>query len=144
LTSEPIVAMRRLLNYRTILFAPAALMLLFAAGCSTATASGVWDSPDLVGTVADVTGDASERRVLVHDVVMPASGYSAIDLFLSWPGGVGNAQVYFLQRDGRILRGTDLQIQPGSRLRAWTSGLERRSMPPQWDAVRVLVEPPVS
>jgi hypothetical protein len=137
--------MRRLLNYKAILAAPAVLALLLAvSGCSTATASGVWDGPDLVGTVADVTGDESERRVLVHDVVVPASGYSAIDLFLTWPAGAGTAQVYFLQKDGSIVRGTDRHIQPGSRLRAWTSGLERRSLPPQWDAVRVLVEPPVS
>jgi hypothetical protein len=76
--------------------------------------------------------------VLVASLEMPASGYGeGIELFVRWPGRT--APVYVRSPDGTLRPGSLADITVGTQVVAWNTGVERRSLPPQWDAARVVV-----
>lgn len=106
------------------------------AGCTAGTAPPEGE-PDLIGTVARVRIESRPATVLVTDVRVPTTGYEA-GVWLD----VGGASIFVRRLGGRLARAAPAAVVPGAGLRAWSTGVERRSLPPQWTATRVEVTPP--
>ena len=125
---------------RTALIAIAALV--GTGGCAGSTgpsgvavlAGGQVENPHLVGRVAEVGWSHREQTVLVRDVRVPATGYEA-GIALD----VGSAPIFVRRADGSLVRGALSDVKAGAELRAWSTGIELRSLPPQWSATRVEV-----
>ena len=123
--------------------APYGLALALAAvgGCAARGTAPPAGEPDLVGTVAATAVERPPAAgpvtdVLVTDVVVPASGYDAgVRLHLH------DARVVVRRPGGRLERASRAAVVPGAALRAWTTGVELRSLPPQWTATYVEVTP---
>jgi len=121
---------------RAVLGALAALLAV--SGCrGVAVPDEPESGPDLDGIVGPVGTPERPQRVHVVDVAVPERGYDAgviLDL--------GSAPIFVRQADGTLARGELSDVRPGVRLRAWSTGVELRSLPPQWSATRVEVVRP--
>lgn len=114
------------------------LLLFGAAGVAAACArpSAPARPPDLVGVVAEVGPLGRPATVRVGDVRVPAAGYEAgvaLDL--------GRAPIFVRRPGGALARGGPADVAVGAAVRAWSTGVERRSRPPQWDATWIEVTP---
>ena len=109
--------------------------MTFALSCRSGLSTG--DAPALVGVVASMTAANGDTSVMVNDLEIPTAGYSEIVLRLK--GANWSATVVTVGQDGSEVAGTIADIKPGQRLEAWTTGIEDRSLPVQWTAVRVRV-----
>ena len=107
-----------------------------AAGCAGGSAPPAGE-PDLVGTVAGTAVATRPATVVVTDVRVPAAGYDA-GVWLD----VGGARVVVRRPGGGLEPASRAALVPGAALRAWSTGVERRSLPPQWTATYVEVTPP--
>ena len=118
----------------------ASLTLLGLSACAEPSAPA-HRNPDLEGRITLLVGGAAVSGVLVDDLHTPATGYTQIHLVLKPPSG-RRAVVFVRTADGTLVRGTAADLRVGAQLRAWVQPTERRSLPPQWDAVRVIVQSP--
>ena len=128
--------MLRLARLRALLLA-AATGAAAGAACVGSTAPA--GDPDLVGTVARVGTRPRPATVLVGDLQVPAAGYEA-GVALD----VGSARIYVRLPDGRLARGRVSDVAVGAAVRAGSTGIELRSLPPQWEATWVEVTPPAT
>ena len=114
--------MRRAVRLRT-----AVLMSVFAIACGPATAPED-RAPDFVGTVLHLTTGRSPSLLVDREV-----GDTA--LVRIWAG----TRFYRSTDNGRLLA-TDVEAAAvGDSLEVWTTGVEYRSLPPQYDATQVVV-----
>ena len=106
---------------------------LLLAGCSalpaTAPGEGPGEAPDVEGVVIDLLPD---QRALLR-ATHRAGAYP--DTFYVNPG----AEVLVQEPGGSLRPGDRKEIRVGDRLRAWLTGVELRSHPPQYPAWRVEV-----
>jgi len=94
-------------------------------------------APDLVGVISSVAIEGNAVVLMVESLTVPTAGYSRIVLQVRGPG-VG-AEVYVQEASGLRLRDASEALRVGARIQAWSTGVERRSDPPQWDARRIHV-----
>lgn len=109
--------------------------IALALSCRSGLSAG--DAPALVGVVASITADNSDTSVVVDHIEIPTTGYSEIVLHLK--GTNWSADVVTGAQDGSEATGRIAGIKPGQRVEAWTTGIESRSLPVKWTAVRVRV-----
>ena len=98
---------------------------LLAVGCRDGAGP---KAADVTGFVTAVSGQA----LSLADRLVPLSP-GQVDRVVD----AGSAPVFIERADGSVDRGTLADIHVGSRLRVWTGGVERRSLPPQYTATRV-------
>jgi len=98
------------------------LLCLLPVACSMATLPS--GSPEVQGTVISLLPD---QRALIQATVRPPE---LPDTFYVNPGD----RVLIRQADGTLRRGNAGDIQVGDHLRAWLTGVELRSLPPQYPA----------
>jgi len=128
--------MPRLARLRALLLASAAAAAVAAAGAACAGATAPRGAPHLVGTAARVGALGDPATVLVGDLLVPAAGYEA-GVALD----VGDARIYVRLPGGRRARGRVSDVAVGTALRAWSTGVEERSLLPRWEATWVEVTP---
>lgn len=98
-------------------------------GCNFASVSAPKEGPDVEGVVLSLLPD---QRALV-EATFRAGAYP--DTFFVNPG----EEVLVRESDGSLRPGDKHDIQVGDHLRAWLTGIELRSLPPQYPARRVEV-----
>ena len=111
-------------------------MCCLSLACAPGTAPPE-GAPDLVGTVADARVEGRPATVVVTDVQLPGTGYAS-GVWLD----VGGARIVVRRADGRLSAASRAALALGAALRAWSTGVELRSLPPQWTATYVEVTPP--
>lgn len=113
------------------------LVLAAALACAACMARRVPAEPewDMVGVVESTAGAAGELRVLVRDIET-ASGERAGPVWLRVPRAV---PVEVRRADGIVSPADAAAIVPGARIAAGHTGVELRSLPPQYIATRVRV-----
>lgn len=117
----------------------AALAVVFSIGLASCDSPTAPDGePDLKGTITAVYGEGREMWVHVEELELPATNYEeGISLY---PEPFGRAAWVFVRSpDGTLRRGSAADLVVGAKIMAWTTGLERRSLPPQWDATSIVV-----
>jgi len=102
---------------------------LFLGGCNFTAATAPAGEPDVEGVVLGLLQD---QRALV-EATFRAGPYP--DTFFVNPG----AEVFLRESDGSVRRGDRNDIRVGDHLRAWLTGVELRSLPPQYPARTVEV-----
>lgn len=99
--------------------------------------SGLLDpsSPDLTGTVEGVTGPVgTQLSILVNGVAGSASRRVVVH--------ISSRRPVFVQRPSGSLRRTSWEsVAVGASVQVWGTGVESRSLPPQWDALQIVVLP---
>jgi hypothetical protein len=120
-------------QFRTV-FAAA---LAAAAACAAATAPNAADA---------ITGTVTARAPGADDLVPLAGARRATGTSAGSAGRlllrVGGAAVYVRERDGALRRATPAAAVAGATVRAWPTGAELRSDPPQYPVTRVEITPP--
>lgn len=89
---------------------------------------------DLVGVVASAERGARELRVRVRDVEVPALSASPV-----WLRVPDEAEITAQRPDGSVVRGSAADVVPGARIAARHTGVELRSLPPQYVATGVRI-----
>jgi hypothetical protein len=110
----------------------ALLCCTLLAGCNFLAGTVPGESPDVEGTVIYLMPD---QRALV-EATFRAGPYP--DTFYVNPG----TDVFVREPDGTLRRGDKHDIRVGDHLRAWLTGIELRSLPPQYPARVVEVHRP--
>lgn len=104
-------------------------MLATAGACADSTPTGATNA-DVVGVISEVRSSPS-RQVIVRD--MPG-GQERVLLI--------SASTIIDHRDAGRLSGSSLEtLAPGLHIQAWHTGVEYRTDPPQYDAIRIVVLP---
>lgn len=113
------------------------LFLAAVLACAACTARRVPAEPewDVVGVVDSTVPADGELRVLLREIETP-SGERAGPVWLRVPQGV---QVEARRPDGTVSPSDAGAIVPGARIAARHTGVELRSLPPQYIATRVRV-----
>jgi hypothetical protein len=120
-----------------------ALGFLVAAACSSGAVQPGDPRPDVVvATVVAVEPPSAFTRVLVDTAGRSTAGGAAAGnpaprFYLI----VSGETVVVVRRAGFARRGSVGEIQPGARVRAWRTGVELRSLPPQYPTTRIEVTP---
>jgi hypothetical protein len=112
----------------------AVLCCILLGGCNFVGATAPGEGPDVEGVVLHLLPD---QRALI-EASFRAGPYP--DTFFVNPG----AGVFIREADGSLRRGTKTEIRVGDHLRAWLTGVELRSLPPQYPARIVEVHRPGS
>jgi hypothetical protein len=97
---------------------------LFLAGCTLLPVSTPGEGPDVEGEVISLLPD---QRALIRATYRARS---FPDTFFVNPG----AEVLIRESNGSVRRGDKKDIRVGDHLRAWLTGVELRSFPPQYPA----------
>jgi hypothetical protein len=113
------------------------LVLAAALACAACMARRAPAEPewDMVGVVDSAAPGAGELRVLVREIETP-SGERAGPAWLRVPRAV---PVEVRRPDGTVSPADAGAIVPGARIAARHTGVELRSLPPQYIATRVRV-----
>jgi len=114
-----------------------ASVALVASACSHSTAPPTDGEPELIGTVASVRWSGRPTTVLITNLRTPDTSYYPRGVALD----VGRAAIFVRGRDATFRRATSADVVVGATIRAWSTGVELRSLPPQWEAVRVELTP---
>jgi hypothetical protein len=122
-------------------WSPPCLAWLLAAACSAGAVQPGDPRPDVVvATVVSVEPPSAYTRVLVDTAGRAAEGNPAPRFYLV----VSDETAVVVRRPGLARRGRVGDIQPGARVRAWRTGVELRSLPPQYPTTRIEVTPPAA
>lgn len=107
-------------------------LCLVLAGCNFIAATAPGEGPDVEGVVLHLLPD---QRALI-EAAYRAGPYP--DTFYVNPG----AEVLVREPSGSVRKGDKNDIRAGDHLRAWLTGVELRSLPPQYPARVVEVRRP--
>lgn len=94
------------------------------------------EAPSIVGRIARVDGDPASR-ILINSVELQPPNVSAPDSVLLLLKA--NVAIELVTAEGRTTLGTLHDLIVGRRIQAWRGGTEYRTLPPQYDVVRILV-----
>jgi hypothetical protein len=108
------------------------LCCMLLVGCNLVAVTAPSEGPDVEGVVIHLLPD--QRALIV--ATFRAGAYP--DTFYVNPG----TDVIFRKSDGTSRRGDKTEIRVGDHLRAWLTGVELRSLPPQYPARVVEVHRP--
>lgn len=107
------------------------VLVLLLGSCSDVSGLESGDA-DLDGVITAVFNRDGVVRLRVGDLTQPAQGYGQIDL------GVGDdARIVVQTASGGRSLGRSADLVVGVRIRAWSTGIELRSLPAQWEATQV-------
>ncbi len=113
--------------------------VLTLAACSSDATAPWAPVPDVVTASVVAVGPPTDRTyVLVDGGETAASGGAAGRYALVVSGAT---DVLVRQPSGRLVLGRLGDIVPGASVRAWRTGVELRSLPPQYPVTRIEVTP---
>ena len=116
--------------------AVASVAVLLALAACAAGANGAADAPwDLEGVVASVDPDPAGVRLTVDVDSADADGRAVLHV-------PPDARITVRDADGSVRPGAVDDLRPGVRIRARHTGVEMRSLPPQYVATEVQVLAP--
>lgn len=126
------------------------LFVAALAGCQELTAP-IADPPDFTGVVdgASLEGDSQEISVdslswSYHAVDAPPSyappTRGGVHINSRFNGQVTLTAVFLEDGSGRLTEASVDQLAVGQRVKVWTTGVEWRTDPPQYDAVQIVIE----
>ena len=116
----------------TLLFSALAFVAL--ASCAGASSGSADARPGLAGVVAAVQQQPAVTRVTV-EAAAPAGPTRETFVLLVRPG----TEILIQRADGTAERGRSADLVVGARVQAEHTGAELRSLPPQYEALRIRV-----
>jgi hypothetical protein len=112
------------------------LLLVGSASCSNLLTTSLEDGIERIGVVDSVVLGRVTTRVLMTDVDPPVPEGSPNAIYLI----VGReTEIVIQEKDGRAAPGALSDLHVGARIRALHGSVELRSLPAQYDALRIWV-----